>query len=63
MFERAKRSYKPPKPKKQRIHFSLTAELLQLLESYCDRNEYKRNELIECILEDFLNKHGRKKKD
>ena len=61
MFERAKKDFKPPKPKKQRIHFSLSSELLQAFELYCDKNGYKRNELIECILEDFLNKYGKKK--
>ncbi len=51
MFERAKKDYKPPKPKKQRIHFSLSLELLQSFETYCEKNGYKRNELIECVLE------------
>jgi metal-responsive CopG/Arc/MetJ family transcriptional regulator len=62
MFERAKKGYKPPKPQRQRIHFSLTTELLQAFETYCEKNDYKRNELIECILEEFLNKYGTKKK-
>lgn len=61
MFERAKKGYKPPKPVRQRIHFSLPSEVLQALETFCEKNDYKRNELIECILEEFLNKHGRKK--
>lgn len=61
MFERAKKDYKPPKPKKQRIHFSMPTDLLQAFETFCEKNDYKRNELIECILEEFLNKHGKKK--
>ena len=28
------------------------------LEEFCEKNDYKRNELIECILEEFLNKYG-----
>jgi len=62
MFERAKKGYKPPKPESQRIHFSLTLDLLQSLETFCEKNDYKRNELIECILEEFLNKYGIDKK-
>lgn len=62
MFERAKKDFKPPKPKRQRIHFSLPSELLQAFETYCETNQYKRNELIECILEEFLNKYGTDKK-
>ena len=58
MFERAKKGYKVPKPKKQRIHFSLPEEVLREFEQYCEDNSYKRNELIECILEDFLKRYG-----
>jgi metal-responsive CopG/Arc/MetJ family transcriptional regulator len=62
MFERARKDYKPPKPKKQRIHFSLPLDLLQAFELYCETHGYKRNELIECILEEFMNKYGTDKK-
>ena len=62
MFDRAKRGYKPPKPKKKRINFFMNAMVYDQLELYCENNEYKRNELIECILEEFLNKWGTNKK-
>lgn len=60
MFERAKKDYKASK--KQRIHFSLPEDVLQEFEQYCEDNGYKRNELIECILEEFLQKYGIPKK-
>jgi hypothetical protein len=59
MFERAKKGFKPPKPKKQRINFFMNKEVYDQFELYCDANQYKRNELIECILEEFLNKYGK----
>jgi metal-responsive CopG/Arc/MetJ family transcriptional regulator len=61
MFERAKRGYKPPKPQKSRINFFMDKTIYDQLEAFCEKNDYKRNELIECILEEFLNKYGKKK--
>ena len=62
MFDRAKRGYKPPKPQKSRINFFMEKTIYDRLEEFCEKNDYKRNELIECILEEFLNKYGKKKK-
>ena len=62
MFDRAKRGYKPPKPQKSRINFFMEKTIYDRLEEFCETNQYKRNELIECILEEFLNKYGTKKK-
>jgi len=58
MFDRAKRGYKPPKPQKSRINFFMEKTIYDRLEEFCEKNDYKRNELIECILEEFLNKYG-----
>lgn len=62
MFERAKIGYKPPKPKKTRVSFFIPDDLLVKFEKYCEDNHYKRNELVECILEEFIMKYGLKKK-
>ncbi len=60
MFERAKKGYKPPKPVKQRINIYLPPELVEGFTDWCNANGYKRNELIECILEDYLQRYGKK---
>jgi hypothetical protein len=40
----------------------MNKEVYDQFELYCETNQYKRNELIECILEEFLNKYGTDKK-
>ena len=59
MYEKAKRGYRV-KPLKTRLNVSLQEQTIKEFYEYCKVNKYDRSRLVECILEDFLKKWGRK---
>ena len=60
MYEKAK---KGRRPSTKRVVVFIADDVYDEFSRYCDDNDYYRPRLVELILEEFLNKYAKPKKE